>query len=197
MLLRNFAVDVPGNGDSAELAVSNDGRTVYFSSRDPAEDPNSKSAYSRLYAVPADGSGTARVVAEKSGTSFNSPVVSPDGTRVAYLAVTAPLNTLGRTAVMVRDLKTGNTRDVATFRRQLQCISPGRRMGEAFSLRVRNEANRRFTRSTSRLAASPRCQPKGWSARSTVPAVPSLSSVKALICRSNCSCNKDPRRPGS
>lgn len=111
MLLRNFPTDVPSDGNPQQMAVSRDGRTVYFASSDPAIDPNSKTAFTRLYALGADGSPP-HVLVEKAGTSFNSPVVSPDGASLAYLAITAPLNTFGRTAVMVRDLKSGRTREV-------------------------------------------------------------------------------------
>lgn len=88
-IVRNFAADVPADGDIGSVAVSNDGRTVYFASYDPAVDPGGQ-AFSRIYAVPADGSGSPRELVARAGTSFSSPALSPDGRSLAYLAVTAP-----------------------------------------------------------------------------------------------------------
>ena len=111
-IVRDFAADVPSDGDIGEMAVSHDGRTVYFSSRNPAEELGSQ-AFVSLYSVPYDGSAAPRVVIGKTGTSYGSPAVSPDGTRLAYLAVAQAVNTYGRTAIMIRDLRTGQASEVA------------------------------------------------------------------------------------
>ena len=111
-IVKNFGADVPADGDIGGVAVSRDGRTVYFASYDPAVDPGGK-AYSRIYAVPADGSVSPRALLAREGTSFGSPAVSPDGSRLAYLAVTAPYFLPARSAVMVMDLKSGRTREIA------------------------------------------------------------------------------------
>ena len=48
-------------------------------------------AFSRIYAVPADGSGCpARTRRDGRGRHSSSPALSPDGRSLAYLAVTAP-----------------------------------------------------------------------------------------------------------
>ena len=111
-LLKGFAADVPADGDITNIALSNDGRIAYFLSPDPNNLDDSK-AYVRLYAVPTDGSATPRVVVGSEGTSIGSAAISPDGTKLAYLSVTQPPDIYGRTALMLMDLKSGRTREVA------------------------------------------------------------------------------------
>ena len=111
LVARGFAADIPPEGDSDAFAISNDGRTVYFVSRDPAVEPDSAQAFTRIYAA-AEGAGAPRVLAGSAGTSLASPTVSPDGRQLAYLAMTAPIGTVGRTAVMLMDLRSGRTREV-------------------------------------------------------------------------------------
>ncbi|HWH22615.1 MAG TPA: S9 family peptidase [Allosphingosinicella sp.] len=111
-VVNGFAADVPAAGDDSNIVVSRDGRTLYFASRDPAVEQGGQ-AFARLYAVPADGSAPPRLVIGQPGTSISRPVLSPDGTRLAYLAIAQPTWTYGRTAVMVMDLKSGRSREVA------------------------------------------------------------------------------------
>ena len=85
---------------SGTFAVARDGRTIYFDSRDPSVDPGGQ-AFSRIYAVPSDGSSPPNVVAGRDGTSQSSPAVSPDGAKLAYLSVNAPYFLPARSAVMV------------------------------------------------------------------------------------------------
>ena len=108
-IVRNFAADVPS--DEGTFAIARDGRTIYFDSRDPAVDPGGQ-AFSRIYAAPIDGSEPPRVLVARNGTSYNSPAVSPDGSRLAYLAVNAPFFLPARSAVMIMDLKSGRTQEV-------------------------------------------------------------------------------------
>ena len=108
LVARGFAADIPPEGDSDAFAISNDGRTVYFVSREPAVEPDSAQAFTRIYAA-AEGAGAPRVLAGSAGTSLASPTVSPDGRQLAYLAMTAPIGTVGRTAVMLMDLRSGRT----------------------------------------------------------------------------------------
>lgn len=107
-IVKNFAADLPTD----DLAITRDGKTLYFASRDPAVEPGDQS-FSRLYAAPADGSVPPRVVVGGADTSVGSPTISPDGTRLAYLATTGPMFTYGRTAIMIMDLKSGRSREIA------------------------------------------------------------------------------------
>ena len=112
-IVEGFAADVPADGDTTSLVVSRDGRTIYFSSSDPAVEPIGAQAFSRIYQVPLDGSRAPSVLLGRAGTAFGSPALSPDGRQLAYLAVTQPLLTYGRTAIMLMDLKSGRSREVA------------------------------------------------------------------------------------
>ena len=107
-----FAGELPPDGDTDTLAISPDGRTLYFQSIEPGADRGGQS-FSRLYAVPTDGSAPPRVLLASPATSLGSPALSPDGARLAYLSVTAPAFTPGRAALMMMDLKSGRTREVA------------------------------------------------------------------------------------
>ena len=111
-VVNGFAADVPADGDIESVTVARDGRTVYFTSSDPAVDPGGQ-AFARIYAVPADGSAPPHVLVERAGTSIGSPAISPDGSNLAYLAQTAPMFTPARTAVMLMDLRSGRAREVA------------------------------------------------------------------------------------
>ena len=112
-LLRNFRADVPErpSGDEGSFAISRDGRTVYFASRDPAVDQGGPSR-TLLYAVPADGSAPPRRLLGDAPLSVSRPTLSPDGSRLAYLATSREPWTYARTAVMLLDLRSGRTREV-------------------------------------------------------------------------------------
>ena len=112
-IVRDFPADVPSDGSIASLVVSRDGRTVYFSSSDPAVEPTGPDAFSRIYRVPLDGSAAPTVLLGRAGAAFGTPALSPDGGRLAYLAVTQPFLTYGRTAIMVMDLKSGRSSEIA------------------------------------------------------------------------------------
>ncbi|WP_051531518.1 S9 family peptidase [Sphingomonas sp. URHD0057] len=111
-LLKDFAANVPADGDTNALVLSRDGRMLYFESIPPGSDRGAQS-FSRIYAVPTDGSARPRVLVESGGTALGSPALSPDGSRLAYLAVSAPVYTPGRAALMMMDLKAGRTRELA------------------------------------------------------------------------------------
>ena len=111
-IVKGFATDVPPDGDTGALAVSRDGRTLYFQSIPPGSDRGGQT-FSKIYAVPTDGSAPPRVVVEATRTTIGAPALSPDGTQLAYLAVTAPVLTPGRAALMLMNLKSGESREVA------------------------------------------------------------------------------------
>jgi acylaminoacyl-peptidase len=111
-IVKGFTADVPSDGDVSAVSISRDGRTVYFASRDPASDRGGQS-FTRIYAVASDGSSPPRMLVDRAGTSFGSPAVSPDGRQLAYLAVTGPVFTPARSAIMLMDLKSGKAREVA------------------------------------------------------------------------------------
>lgn len=111
-ILRGFGADVPADGDIDSIAITRDGRTIYFASRDPAVDPGGQS-FDKIYAVPTNGSAPPRVLVERAGTSVAAPALSPDGSRLAYLTATAPVYTPARSDLVLMDLKSGRTREIA------------------------------------------------------------------------------------
>ncbi len=112
-LTRGFRADVPErpSGDEGSFAISADGRTIWFASREPEGDQGGQ-AVSRLWTVPADGSAPPRVLVRAEG-SISRPILSPDGRRLAYLESTSGGWIYSRSKVMLLDLATGRSREVA------------------------------------------------------------------------------------
>jgi acylaminoacyl-peptidase len=110
-IVNAFTADLPS--DSGGLAIGRDSRTIYFASTDPAVEPLGRDAYSRIYQAPMDGSAAPRVLLGRPGASFSAPSISPDGKQLAYLVNTSPPTSYGRTALMVMDLRSGRTRQLA------------------------------------------------------------------------------------
>jgi acylaminoacyl-peptidase len=112
-LLRGFRADVPEKpgGDESSFALSRDGRTVWFSSRDPAIEQGGLQR-ARLYSVATDGSSAPRVLLDRD-YAVSRPVLSPDGRQIAFLGIGGPGWVYSRTAIMLLDLRTGRTREVA------------------------------------------------------------------------------------
>ena len=100
------------DADGDELAISRDGKTVWYAAT-PAGVSSGTGPITSLYAVPADGSAGPTRLIPASATSDYRPVLSPDGKTLAYVAETGPVMIAQRSALMLRDLKTGATREVA------------------------------------------------------------------------------------
>ena len=105
--------DVPGKpfGDDADFAVSPDGATLVYSVRVAGKSEPWSTNFD-LYSVPLDG-GPATNLTEANPAWDAGPVFSPDGRTLAYRAMKRPGFEADRWAVMVRDLKTGSTREIA------------------------------------------------------------------------------------
>jgi dipeptidyl aminopeptidase/acylaminoacyl peptidase len=113
-LTRNYQADIVARpeGDDSSFVVAQDSSTVIFSARPSGSaqglgDPNS------LYSVPLDGSKPAQRLDPAAATSDNAPALSPDGSRLAYLAQKGAIFTAPRAQIMVRDLKSGQSRALA------------------------------------------------------------------------------------
>jgi acylaminoacyl-peptidase len=106
-LTKGIKADVAG-----DIAVSRDGKTVWYSATPSGVTPGTGPIAS-LYVVPTDGSAPPSRLIPGSQTSDARPTLSPDGKTLAYVSEAAPVMIYQRSRLMVRDLKSGATREVA------------------------------------------------------------------------------------
>ncbi|CAM0997953.1 Dipeptidyl aminopeptidase/acylaminoacyl peptidase [Rhodanobacter sp. Root179] len=113
LLSRGIDGDVPSKpfGDEGEFSFSPDGKTVYFDVR-IAGTSEPWSTNFDVYSVPADGSAAPRNLTAENKAWDASPVASPDGKTLYYLAMKKPGFEADRFAVMALDLATGARHEV-------------------------------------------------------------------------------------
>ncbi|HEY7515639.1 MAG TPA: LpqB family beta-propeller domain-containing protein, partial [Vicinamibacteria bacterium] len=92
-------------GDSADYAVSPDGRTVVFSARDAGREEAWSTNFD-LFAVPTDASAPPRKITTNPATDGH-PRFSPDGKTLAYLAMSRAGYEADRYRVVLRDWASG------------------------------------------------------------------------------------------
>jgi dipeptidyl aminopeptidase/acylaminoacyl peptidase len=98
-------------GGGEEIAISADGKNVYFALREAGR-IEATSTNLDIFAAPADGSAEpTNLTADNDGTD-NLPTLSPDGRSLAYFAMARAGYEADRQVLMVRDLATGATRAV-------------------------------------------------------------------------------------
>jgi dipeptidyl aminopeptidase/acylaminoacyl peptidase len=109
-LTRNYQADIVAkpDGDDSSFVITVDG-VVIFSAR-PSGSAQGLGDPSSLYSVPLDGSKAPQRLDPAATTSDGSPAVSPDGSRLAYLARKPPTFTAPRAQIMIRELPGGVTR---------------------------------------------------------------------------------------
>ena len=96
-------------GGAEEIAISADGRTVFFTLREAGRiEPLSTNL--DIFAVPSDGSAPPVNLTDANDATDTLPTVSPDGQTLAYVAMKRPGYESDRQVVMLRDLATGQTR---------------------------------------------------------------------------------------
>jgi dipeptidyl aminopeptidase/acylaminoacyl peptidase len=112
-LTDGFDGDVPSKpfGGNEDFVISNDGRTVYFSAR-VAGMTEPWSTNFDIHSVPVSGGELKNLTAANPAWDA-SPVISPDGTKLAYKAMARPGYEADRFQLKVMDLATGTTLDVA------------------------------------------------------------------------------------
>ncbi|MBL7188241.1 MAG: S9 family peptidase [Phycisphaerae bacterium] len=102
-VMRDMDADTPSKpfGGPEEITFTPDGKGIIFSARDVgAEEPWSTDF--DLYLAPVDGSGRPRCLTEKNKAWDTSPVFSPDGKILAYLAMAKPGYESDRLRIVLR-----------------------------------------------------------------------------------------------
>ena len=95
-------------GGAEEVSWSPDGRTVYFALREPGRiEPLSTNL--DIFSAPADGSSAPTNLTAANKATDTQPSVSPDGRKLAYLAMRRPGFEADRYVLTIRDLGTGQT----------------------------------------------------------------------------------------
>ncbi len=99
-------------GGAEEFTFAKDGKTLFFTLREAGRtEPWSTNL--DLWQVPTDGSAKPKNLTPDNDATDVGPVVSPDGSLLAWRAMKRPKFEADRYAVMVRDLKTGKVRELA------------------------------------------------------------------------------------
>ncbi|MDV3257588.1 MAG: S9 family peptidase [Sphingomonas sp.] len=98
-------------GGGEEIAVSPDGKTVYFALREAGRiEPTSTNL--DIFSVPADGSAQpTNLTAGNDGTD-NQPSLSPDGRTLAWLSMARPGYESDRNVIKLLDLESGKVREL-------------------------------------------------------------------------------------
>jgi dipeptidyl aminopeptidase/acylaminoacyl peptidase len=107
----NLVGDTPSKpfGGGEEIALSPDGRTVYFALREAGR-TEELSTNLDIFAVPTDGSALPVNLTSANKATDTQPTMSPDGRMLAYVAMARPGYESDRTVLMLRDLATGTVR---------------------------------------------------------------------------------------
>jgi dipeptidyl aminopeptidase/acylaminoacyl peptidase len=110
-LMPGMDADVPSMpfGGTEELSFSPDGRTVAFTARNVGREEAWSTDFD-IYSVASDGSSEPVCLTNANEAWDTHPVFSPDGTRLAYLAMERPGFESDRFRIVVRDLASGEER---------------------------------------------------------------------------------------
>ncbi len=109
-LMRDMDADCPTKpfGGSEDFTVAPDGATVVFSAKDAGRQEAWSTNYD-LFVVPADGSQAPRAITTNPAWDAQ-PVLSPDGSTLAYLAMRRAGFEADRFDVVLRDVASGRER---------------------------------------------------------------------------------------
>jgi dipeptidyl aminopeptidase/acylaminoacyl peptidase len=99
-------------GGADDVAVSPDGETVYFVLRE-ATQGEAWSTNTDIYAAPVDGSAAPVNLTPGRLGYDRYPAISPDGTKLAWLAMDTPGSEASQSRIYVRDLATGRIDRIA------------------------------------------------------------------------------------
>ncbi len=113
-LMKDFDGDTPTKpfGGDEDFAISPDGRTVVFSAK-LAGKTEAWSTNFDLWSVPIDGSQGPQDMTAANKAWDAGPVFSPDGKWLAYRAMRRPGFEADRFAIMLHNVATGESREIA------------------------------------------------------------------------------------
>jgi dipeptidyl aminopeptidase/acylaminoacyl peptidase len=111
--LSRLDADVPSRvwGGNEEYAITPDGKTVYFAARLRDRDEPTSTNFD-IYSVSTDGDGDLRNITADNDAWDTAPIVSPDGRYLAWMAMSRPGFEADQYQVMLRDRKSGKTRNL-------------------------------------------------------------------------------------
>jgi dipeptidyl aminopeptidase/acylaminoacyl peptidase len=114
LLTRGLDANVPTRpfGDASEIAFSPDGARVVFAARLATPD-EPWSTNVDLWSVAVAGEGAPENLTPDNLATDTTPLFSPDGRYLAWLAMSRPGFEADRYRIMLRDLQSGATREVA------------------------------------------------------------------------------------
>jgi len=115
LLTREVDADVPSRvwGGKEEYAVSADGSTLYFTARlRNSAEPTSTNF--DIYSAPMNGDGPTVNLTESNPAWDTQPILSPDGRSLAWLAMARAGFEADRFQIMIKDIKSGSTRALAS-----------------------------------------------------------------------------------
>jgi len=111
---KGFDGDTPSKpfGDEGEFTFAPDGRSLVFSARQ-AGNSEPWSTNFDLYSVAVDAPGQLTNLTDDNDAWDTGPVFSPDGRTLAYRAMARPGFEADKFAIFLRDVATGQTRQIA------------------------------------------------------------------------------------
>ncbi len=111
-IMPGMAADCPGKpfGGAEDFGISPDGRTIVFSAKDAGREEAWSTNYD-IFAVPADGSAGPRKITNNPAWDAQ-PSFSPDGSTLAYLAMSRAGYEADRFDIVLRDWRGGGERKI-------------------------------------------------------------------------------------